>query len=63
MAGHFANAIKETNNAKLIAISSTRNRNLHSFGDKFEIDSKFRFEEWKNFWRKYDEVFWTHNHS
>jgi len=46
MAGHFANAIKETNNAKLIAISSTRNRNLHSFGDKFEIDSKFRFEEY-----------------
>jgi len=46
MANHFANAIKETNNAKLIAISSTRNRNLHLFGDKFKIDSKFRFNEY-----------------
>ena len=46
MARHFANAIKEVDNAKLVAISSTNNKNLDSFGQEFKIEPKFRFNEY-----------------
>ena len=34
----FAEAIKEVDNAKLIAIASANNNNLNTFGDNFKIE-------------------------
>ena len=48
MAQKFANAIKETNNAKLLAISSLNSEKLESFGNKFQIDKNFVFDSYKD---------------
>ena len=46
MARQFAAAIKEVDNAKLIAISSSNNKKLHSFAEDFKIDPKLRFNKY-----------------
>jgi predicted dehydrogenase len=48
MARNFATAIKEVDNAKLIAISSSNEKNLESFSNEFKIDSKFRFNNYES---------------
>ena len=48
MAQKFANAIKETNNAKLLAISSLNSEKLKSFGNNFQIDKNFVFDSYKD---------------
>ena len=48
MARNFATVIKEVDNAELIAISSSNEKNLKSFGIEFKIDSKFRFNKYEN---------------
>ena len=48
MARNFATAIKEVDNAKLISISSSHNKNLESFSNEFNIDSKFRFNNYES---------------
>jgi predicted dehydrogenase len=46
MARHFANAIQEIDNAKLVAISSKNKKNLKNFSEEYRIDSKLRFSEY-----------------
>ena len=41
MAQKFANAIKETNNAKLLSISSLNSEKLKSFANNFQIDKNY----------------------
>ena len=48
MAQKFAHSIKETNNAKLLAISSLNNEKLKSFKDNFQIDKKFVFNNYND---------------
>ena len=48
MARNFATAIKEVDNAKLVAISSSHNKNLESFSNEFKIDSKFRYNDYES---------------
>lgn len=46
MGRHFANAIKEVDNAKLVAISSLNHKNLESFGKEFGIEPSLQFNEY-----------------
>ena len=46
MARHFANAIQEIDNAKLVAISSTKNKKLALFGKEFKIEPSFWFNKY-----------------
>jgi len=46
MAWRFANAIKEVDNAKLVAISSTKNKKLALFGKEFKIEPSFWFNKY-----------------
>ena len=46
MGRHFANAIKEVDNAELVAISSLNNQNLISFGKEFKIEPDLQFNEY-----------------
>jgi len=48
MARNFATAIKEVDNAKLVAISSSHNKNLESFSNEFKVDSKFRYNNYES---------------
>ena len=41
MANTFANAIKEVDNACLVAIASKNNSKLESFGTEFNLEKKF----------------------
>ena len=43
MANIFAQSISETDNAKLVAVSSRTQKSLTSFGDKFRINENLRF--------------------
>ena len=42
MANIFAESIKETGNAKLVAISSRAKKSVEIFGDRFNIMKKFK---------------------
>ena len=44
----FAEAIKEVDNAKLIAVASANNNNLNTFGDNFKIEKEFRFKNYES---------------
>ena len=46
MANRFASAINEVENANLIGIASKSADKLKSFGDKYNINSKFRFNSY-----------------
>tara|TARA_B100000767_G_scaffold191435_1_gene178687 strand:- start:210 stop:1190 length:981 start_codon:yes stop_codon:yes gene_type:complete len=46
MANQFANAIKEVDNAKLVAISSYNNARLDLFASKYNIDKKLKFSDY-----------------
>ena len=48
MAQKFAHSVKETDNAKLIAISSLNNERLKSFKENFKIDKKFVFDNYND---------------
>jgi len=48
MAQKFAHSVKETDNAKLIAISSLNNERLKSFKENFEIDKNFVFDNYND---------------
>ncbi len=48
MAQKFANSIKETDNAKLISISSLNSEKLKSFENNFQIDKKFVFNSYSD---------------
>jgi len=48
MAQKFANSIKETNNAKLVSISSLNEEKLNFFKNNFEIDKKFVFKSYND---------------
>ena len=43
----FAEAIKEVDNAKLIAVASANN-NPNTFGDNFKIEKEFRFKDYES---------------
>ena len=49
MADRFAKSIKEVENANLLGIASKNIRRLKNFGDKYNIEEKFRFSS-------YDEI-------
>ena len=49
MANRFASSINEVKNSKLISIASTNFLRLKSFGDKYNIDKKYRY-------KNYDEI-------
>ncbi len=49
MANKFASAIKEVENANLLGISSMSTEKLKNFGDKYNVEKKFRFSS-------YDEI-------
>ena len=55
MAKNFAEAIKEVDNAKLVAISSSNRKNLETFGDEFKIESRLRFNKYDSM-AKYSEI-------
>ena len=38
----FAETIKEIDNAILVAVASTNNKSLDSFGDNFKIENEFK---------------------
>ena len=44
----FAEAIKEVDNAKLIAVASANNNNLNTFGDNFKVEKEFRFKNYES---------------
>ena len=46
MAQKFANSIGETDNAKLIALSSLSNKKLEIFKNNFHIDKRFAFNNY-----------------
>ena len=48
MASRFANAIKEVNNAKLVAVSSQSNSKLDLFASENNINSELRFNNYKS---------------
>ena len=48
MAQKFAHSVKETDNAKLIAISSLNNERLKSFKENFKIDKNFVFDNYND---------------
>ena len=48
MAQKFANAIKETNNAKLLSISSLNSEKLKSFANNFQIDKNYVFDSYND---------------
>ena len=48
MASRFANAIKEVNNAKLVAVSSQSNSKLDLFATENNINSELRFNNYKS---------------
>ncbi len=48
MAQKFAHSIKETSNARLLAISSLNNARLQSFKNDFQIDKKFVFNNYND---------------
>ncbi len=48
MAQKFAHSIKETDNAKLVAISSLNNERLKFFKDNFKINEKFVFDNYND---------------
>ena len=48
MASRFANAIKEVNNAKLVAVSSQSNSKLDLFASEYNINSELRFNNYKS---------------
>ena len=48
MAQKFAHSIKETNNAKLIAISSLNSEKLKTFKNKFQIDKSLSFDNYND---------------
>ena len=43
MANIFADSIRETDNARLVAVSSRTQKSLKTFGDKFGINENLRF--------------------
>ena len=49
MANRFASSINEVKNSKLISIASTNFLRLKRFGDKYNIDKKYRY-------KNYDEI-------
>ena len=49
MANKFASSINEVKNSKLLGIASTNFLRLKSFGDKYNIDKKYRY-------KNYDEI-------
>ena len=49
MANRFASSISEVKNSKLLGIASTSFSRLKSFGDKYNIEKKYRYEH-------YDEI-------
>ena len=49
MANRFASSISEEKNSKLLGIASTSFSRLKSFGDKYNIEKKYRYEH-------YDEI-------
>ncbi len=49
MANKFASSINKVKNSKLISIASTNFLRLKSFGDKYNIDKKYRY-------KNYDEI-------
>ena len=44
----FAETIKEIDNAILVAVASTNNKSLDSFGDNFKIEKEFRFKNYES---------------
>ena len=48
MANNFATAIKETSNAKLLAISSLDKNKLSNFSKKFNIDNKYAYNKYED---------------
>lgn len=48
IANKFASAIKEVNNAKLLGVSSLTNERLINFGEKYNIEKKYRFNKYEN---------------
>ena len=48
MANNFAVAIKETSNAKLLAISSLDKNKLSNFSKKFNIDNKYAYNKYED---------------
>jgi predicted dehydrogenase len=55
MAKNFAATIKEVENAKLVAISSSQNNKLELFGDEFKIEPRLRFSKYESI-AKCDEI-------
>ena len=49
MANKFASSINEVKNSKLLGIASTNFFRLKSFGEKYNIDKKYRY-------KNYDEI-------
>ena len=49
MANRFASSINEVKNSKLLGIASTNFLRLKSFGEKYNIDKKYRY-------KNYDEI-------
>jgi predicted dehydrogenase len=48
MASRFANAIKEVNNAKLVAVSSQSNSKLNLFATEYNINNELKFNNYKS---------------
>ena len=63
MANKFASSISEVKNSKLLGIASTNFSRLKSFGDKYNIEEKYRYkhyddEDWgkiKDDWVKWED--------
>ena len=48
IANNFADAIKESYSGKLLAIASNTSKKLEYFGNKYNIDEKFRFNNYED---------------
>ena len=48
IANNFADALKESYSGKLLAIASKTQKKLEDFGDKYNIDEKFRFNNYED---------------
>ena len=54
----FAETIKEVDNAILVAVASTNNKSLDTFGDSFKIEKEFRFVNYTHRYYKYHLAFY-----
>ena len=50
MANSFASSISEVKNSKLLGIASKNFLRLKSFGDKYNIEKKYRYNNYDEIW-------------